>query len=247
MSFPLQIFCLILIYLASFISSYLLGSISWAIIISKYFYHIDITKVGSGNAGGTNVGRYCGKKAAYAVIILDVLKTVIATWSWFFIVSCTPIKDFIYNINPNIPLASIYYLAGLSTAIGHSYSIFHHFKGGKCVSCYGGFCLCTNYMLAIIGITIFLIVLAIRKRVSLSSIIGVTCVLIASLAFGITNIYYPNKLEWMYYFNNSLRLDPSYVHTIFIFIFTTLVILKHKSNIKRLVNNTEPETHYKKD
>ncbi len=247
MDFPLQIVCLILLYLAAFISSYLLGSISWAIFISKFFYHIDITKVGSGNAGGTNVGRYCGKKAAYAVIVLDVLKTIIATWGWYFIVCATPIKDFIYNISPSIPLSTIYYLAGISTAIGHSYSIFHHFKGGKCVSCYGGFCLCTNYMLAIIGITIFLITFFVRKRVSLASIIGVISVLICSTIFGITNIYFPSSLKLFYYFNDTFRLDHSYIHTIFIFLFTVFVILKHKSNIKRLATNSEPETHYKKN
>lgn len=236
----------ILLFLACGISSYLIGSISSAVLITKYIYHIDIYKVGSGNAGGTNVGRAAGKKAAYATIICDVLKTIIATWGWFFIIEATPLKDFVLTVSPSIHTSLFYYFAGICVAIGHHYPIFEHFKGGKCVACYGGFCIATNYILTIIGVSIFLMVLLIKKRVSLASLIGVSSVLICSIALAICFNFYPN-ISSIFYFNSSLRIDASYYQTIAIAIYTFLVVIFHKANIKRLANNTEPETHFKKE
>lgn len=243
----MQIFYVILLFLGVCFSSYLIGSISNAIIISKYFYHIDISKVGSKNAGGTNVGRYCGKKAAYIVIALDTFKTILAMWSWFFIIKCTPLNGLIYEVSPYLNTSFFYYTAGLFTCIGHRFSIFEGFKGGKGVACYGGFCLGTNYILAIIGLSTLLIVFFIKKKVSIGSIIGVIVVLISSLVFSTINHFYPYSLSWMYYFNDYYRMDPSFIHTLYIFIFTFLIIYFHIPNIKRIIKNEEPETHFKKN
>ena len=237
---------LILTYLGVIVSSYLIGSINWGFIISKYIYHIDIFKFGSGNAGGTNVGRACGKKAAYAVIILDVLKTIICIWAWFFIVSTSPLgKYFLTNISSSYPLSTFYYLAGIVVAIGHSFPIYTHFKGGKAVACYGGYALCTNFVMAILAFSIFLIVFFIKKRVSLASIIAASSALLITLVTGIIYIFRPEIASSFYYFNNAYRMDASLIHTAFTFFLTVLVLFLHKANIKRLKDHTEPETHYK--
>ena len=239
----MDVFYLILLYIAVILTSYCIGSLNWGYIISKYIYHIDIFKVGSGNAGGTNVGRACGKKAAYAVILLDVLKTVAAVWGCFFIVQATQIKDFILiDINPDYPISTLYYLAGLGVALGHTYPFLTHFRGGKCVACYGGFCLCTNWVLAVLGVIAFLGIYFWKKRVSLSSVLAVILVLLISLTFGILNIYFDTS--WAFYFNSSFKMDPSLIHTAFIFVFTAAVIYLHKANIKRLKRHEEPETHF---
>lgn len=57
---------------------YLLGSLPFALIIGKVFYHTDIRQYGSGNLGGTNAGRVLGKRAGISVIVFDVLKVVLA-------------------------------------------------------------------------------------------------------------------------------------------------------------------------
>ena len=57
---------------------YLLGSIPFALVIGKVFYHTDVRKYGSGNLGGTNAGRVLGKKVGALVIVLDALKVVLA-------------------------------------------------------------------------------------------------------------------------------------------------------------------------
>jgi len=243
----MKIFYLVLIILAIIVSCYLIGSISNATLIAKYIYHVDIHEVGSKNAGGTNVGRTCGKKAAYAVIILDVLKTLICVWSWYFIIEATELKIMIYEISPYIPTAALYYGAGVMTCIGHRFSCFEHFKGGKGVACYGGFVICTNYILAIIGLSTLLITFFIKKKVSMGSVIGVIVVVICAFLFSTINYFYPHSIDFMFYFGGSYKMSAGFCYAIACFIYTTLVIIFHIPNIKRLIENKEPDTHFKKD
>lgn len=92
---------------------YLLGSLPFALIIGKVFYHTDIRQYGSGNLGGTNAGRVLGKKAGISVIVFDVLKVVLA------IAIATQVSK----------VAGIW--TGLACCIGHCYPVFAKFHGGK--------------------------------------------------------------------------------------------------------------------
>lgn len=149
----MQFFILIII-------GYLLGSIPFALVIGKVFYHTDVRNFGSGNLGGTNTGRVLGKKAGMACIAGDVLKVVAA-------VAIAAQFD---------QTASIW--AGLAAAIGHCYPIFANFKGGKAVATMFGFLLSTsiftfqNGWYVIIPFIVFIIVLYFSKMVSLSSMIA---------------------------------------------------------------------------
>ena len=91
---------------------YLLGSLPFALIIGKVFYHTDIRQYGSGNLGGTNAGRVLGKKAGISVIVFDVLKVVLA------IAIATQVSK----------VAGIW--TGLACCIGHCYPVFAKFHGG---------------------------------------------------------------------------------------------------------------------
>ncbi|WP_277488871.1 MULTISPECIES: glycerol-3-phosphate 1-O-acyltransferase PlsY [unclassified Breznakia] len=138
---------------------YFLGSIPFALVIGKLFYNTDVREYGSGNLGGSNAGRVLGKKAAIAVIALDVLKVVLASAivAWLF-----------------DPVVSIW--AGLFAAVGHCYPIFAGFRGGKAVATMFGFLLsCSIFTfqdpwMLFIPLAIFLIVLFLFKMVSLASI-----------------------------------------------------------------------------
>lgn len=146
--------------LISIILGYVLGSIPFALVIGKVFYHTDIRNYGSGNLGGSNAGRVLGKKAAVSVIALDVLKVVFA-------VAIISLFD---------KSASIW--AGLAAAVGHCYPMFANFKGGKAVATMFGFLLSTaiftfgNLWYVIIPFIVFLIILKITKIVSISSMIA---------------------------------------------------------------------------
>lgn len=104
--------------LVMIIIAYLLGSISSAVLICRMLGLPDPRKMGSNNPGATNVLRIGGKKAAFSVLLCDMLKGTIPVWSGFFL-----------GIEPVI-LGVI----AIAACLGHMYPLFFHFKGGKGVA-----------------------------------------------------------------------------------------------------------------
>ena len=151
--------------LACLVIGYLLGSIPFALVIGKVFYKTDVRNYGSGNLGGTNAGRVLGAKAGAAVIACDILKVVIAI-------------AFSALISPSVSIWT-----GLAAAIGHCYPIFAHFKGGKAVATSAGFLLGYNVHFFLICALIFFPILFITSMVSLTSLISVVLIFIASFFF----------------------------------------------------------------
>ena len=141
---------------------YLIGSVPFAYVIGKAFYHTDVRQHGSGNLGGSNTGRVLGKKAGLAVMTLDLLK---ATLSVFLAT----------KISANPWAVS---LAALFTAIGHCYPVFLRFHGGKAVAALYGFLFALwviddySPLVFFLPLITFLAVLAAFKIVSLSSILS---------------------------------------------------------------------------
>lgn len=242
--FLLSVFSLI-----GLLIGYFCGSISWAVIVTKYVFHVDIYKVGSGNAGGTNVGRACGKKAAISVIVLDVFKCLIPMWIVFLVVTYSPISGFLASFGPAFNqdvISIIYYATGFGASLGHVFPIYYHFRGGKAVSCFGGFVLGTNWLLAAIGLSIFLLVLAIRKRVSLSSIIGTILTLSFTALFATADYFNPSYLSFSFWFLPGPKLAGGFAYLAFTILIGLMVLILHHQNVHRLVNHVEPETHFLK-
>lgn len=152
--------------------SYLFGSVPWALVIGKVFYHKDIRNEGSGNLGASNAGRVLGKPAAVSVTVLDAIKAFLSMF-----VATLISKD-----------AILY--AGLACAFGHCFPVFAQFKGGKAVATAYGFFLgitvfvthnwLINFILPVIA---FFVMLYITKIVSISSITAVGIEMIASFVF----------------------------------------------------------------
>lgn len=146
-------------FVLSLAIGYILGSIPFALVIGKVFYHTDVREFGSGNLGGTNAGRVLGKKAGIATIVLDVLKVVLA-------VAIVSFFD---------QEASIW--AGVAAAFGHCYPLFAKFKGGKAAATLVGFLFSTaiftfhNAWFVIVPLLAFFIFLYLFKMVSLSSMV----------------------------------------------------------------------------
>ena len=193
--------------IALLIISYLIGSIPFALIIGKTFFDIDIRNHGSGNIGTTNTFRILGKKAGIIVLILDFLKGMIPVYIAML-------------VNTELPLI----LVGLCAALGHVYSIFLKFKGGKAVATGAGVILAVQPLIFLVLLTAFLITLYIFKYVSLGSIVGVTTLFILSL------------------FTDDLTFK------IVSLLLLIIIIYKHLPNIKRIMNKTEPKVKlFKKD
>jgi len=100
------------------IAAYLLGSISSAVLISRFYEMPDPRDSGSGNPGATNVLRLGGKKAATMVLFCDIMKGMLPVWLSYYL-----------NINP-----FLLGIIGIAACLGHIYPIFFHFRGGKGVA-----------------------------------------------------------------------------------------------------------------
>ena len=141
---------------------YLIGSVPFAYVIGKVFYHTDVRQHGSGNLGGSNTGRVLGAKAGLAVMTLDLLKATLSV----FLASLITDHAWAFSV------------AALSAAIGHCYPVFAHFRGGKAVAALYGFLFALwtlgGYpaLIFFLPLVTFLAVLAAFKIVSLSSIVS---------------------------------------------------------------------------
>lgn len=149
---------------------YLIGSIPWALIIGKVFFHKDIRNYGSGNLGGTNAGRVLGKPIGLLVIILDASKALLVMTAF----------NFIYP--QAIPFA------GLAVSVGHCFPVFANFKGGKGVACAMGYLLGLGIFgfadiifVFVYPVLAFILILGLSKMVSLSSMIALLIATIISI------------------------------------------------------------------
>ncbi len=157
------------------LTGYLIGSINFAVLVGKS-HGIDILKEGSGNPGATNVKRVLGKGAGNLVFGLDVFKGVIGTFLPFFLIWCLntqwdgSMEDFQKALNA--PSAdSIFITSFVGTLIGHCYSAFLGFKGGKGVaSTIGGLAIILPTPI-LVGLVIWVIVFYTTKYVSVASML----------------------------------------------------------------------------
>ncbi len=193
--------------------AYLLGSIPTGYLLGKSLEGIDIREHGSGSTGATNVLRTIGKKAAIAVLLIDMLKGAIAVL----------LVKLIYLYSP-IELLSTSWKLWLIVAVafaaifGHSKSIWLNFTGGKSVATSLGVLLVMNPLLALGTLGAFGITIAISRIVSLSSIVG-------AIALNLLAIF----------------VDGSLPYIIFAALAGGYVIFRHRSNIQRLLAGEEPK------
>lgn len=184
-------------YIGISLICYLIGSIPFAVLIGR-MYGVDVRKVGSGNPGATNVYRTAGRFPGVLTLLLDFLK-------------CFMPVLILKNLNENYAIAG-----GFCGVLGHMFSPFLKFNGGKGVASYVGFILAIAPYSFLIFIIVFVIVLLITKYVSLSSIL-------ASIL---------SSIGYVIIYGIS-------VFTIIIPILAGVIVMRHHSNIKKLINGNE--------
>lgn len=203
------------------ILSYLVGSIPTSIIISKAVKGIDIRNYGSGNAGGTNVMRVLGWKHGVLVIFLDALKGAIA------VVLVARLHYGVLpfqNISPFDDFTLVQIIAGISAVVGHIWTVFAGFRGGKGIATALGMLLMIITVDMLIAVGIFLIVVSISRYVSLGSIVS-------AMAVPLSMVFRENVLHTHIEGYNTLL--P------FVIGVSLLVIFTHRKNLVRLLNGTE--------
>jgi glycerol-3-phosphate acyltransferase PlsY len=178
-----------------------LGAIPFGLVFSKTFAGVDLRKIGSGNIGATNVLRTGHKSLAIATLLLDALKGVAA------ILICRKIHDSQDDLGV--------YLAGLSAILGHMFTPWLRFKGGKGASTTAGVLFALSWPVGLCTLFTWLLTLVTTRYSSLATLLG---------AIGLP--------FYAAYFGNTYL-------TIWCLIVALIVALKHKENICRLIQGRE--------
>ena len=191
-----------------FFLAYLMGSIPTAFWYAKHFHGIDIRQHGSGNVGATNSLRVLGKKAGIIVLIFDLLKGLLP-------VLLSRYLGFSEEET---------FLLGIVSILGHIWSVFANFKGGKGIATSLGVILAVSPAGAGVSVLVFVAVVFFTKYVSLGSLLaGLTFVLFYLL------------------FNSSQTLMSLIAFLLFL-----LLVYTHRENIKKLLKGTENKLSAKK-
>ncbi|MFR3919652.1 MAG: glycerol-3-phosphate 1-O-acyltransferase PlsY [Clostridia bacterium] len=204
-------------YIIVTIIAYLLGSISFSVIISKKMAGFDVREKGSGNAGSTNVLRTVGKKAAILTLICDCLKGIVAIL----------IAVLASKIVKGTDAGLLVQLAGVAVVIGHTFPIFFKFKGGKGVATSLGVLLIINWQIGLICLVFALTLMALTRFVSLGSVS-------AAILFPILTIF----------IQENYIVPGNYI--IFGVVLAAIVVFNHRANVKRLLTGTENKLSFKK-
>ena len=245
--------------LASFgclIIGYFFGSIPFAIIISKAFYHKDVREFGSHNAGATNMGRTFGKKVGILVFLLDVLKTVIPVWSVWAILTFIPFNG--QTLLPNaIEVAQkgfqafddhilkfmTYWLTGVGVTIGHCFPIFAHFKGGKGASNMFGIAVGTSWMFVFVPIILFIVLMKKTKTMSLSVLIACGVGTLTHITISVLTLLKVLPSIFSYLPGYGPTVTFGLTSSLMILFCYLLVVIRHQANIIRLKKHEESKVN----
>lgn len=200
---------LVLLYIAS----YFLGSVPFGLLVGK-LKGVDIRKVGSGNIGATNAYRALGWGGGIAVFILDVGKGMVP-----------PLlaKELLPGTMPPGEVINHAVLMGAAAVIGHSFSPFLGFKGGKGVATGLGVLLGVAPVVGIAGVSASFFIIATTRYVSIASIVACIVVMVGAL----------------------ITHQPPIVLGAFGFV-TAFVLIRHIPNIKRLIKGEESRLEFKR-
>jgi acyl phosphate:glycerol-3-phosphate acyltransferase len=203
------------------LSSYLVGSIPFAYVVGKLFKGIDIRKQGSGNLGSTNAFRVLGIGYGIMVQILDIAKGLFVV----LVVSHLMYDNLPFsNITPFEDITLVKIIAGVSAVIGHTFSVFVGFRGGKGINTALGMLISLSPVEVSVSAGIFIFILLSSGYVSLGSIV-------ASFVFPMTMFIRENIFKVEIY---------GYKTLIFFSIAVSLfLIYNHRDNISRLLRGNE--------
>lgn len=191
--------------------AYLLGSVLGALWVGRFLGHVDIRKMGSGNAGGTNALRTQGWLFAALVVVIDVGKGALAA-AWL------PLVDI-----PGIPAATgieagwLQVACGAAAVVGHVFPLYHGFRGGKGAATLAGALAFINWQALLVILVTWLLIVSLSGYVSLATTVSIAA---AAVYCGVT----------------SGISSPAFV---FLLIMTLFIVFTHRSNIARLRAGTE--------
>lgn len=191
-----------------FLISYLCGAIPCGVIIGK-LRGVDVRSLGSGNIGTTNVYRTLGPAAGITVFILDVLKGFAAPW----------LARFVLGSDASVAIA----LCALIAVLGHTFSLFLNFKGGKGIATGLGAVLGLSPIPALICFALWGVVVLLTRMISAGSIVAALAV---PVAFAVRGVPLPSLIV--------------------VSLIAAVACCKHVPNVKRILAGTEPKLFERK-
>lgn len=201
-------------YIAVSVVAYLLGSIPTGFLVAKA-RGVDIRSVGSGNIGAANTFRAIGKTAGILVLIIDALKGFVAVWSANLILKFFDV--------PESQMEPCRVVAGAFAVIGHNYTCWLHFKGGKGIATSGGAYLALAPLSVLYALLAFIAGFGLTRITSVGSILA---------AITLPTAVYFTQHDW------TLRIVTITLGV--------LALFRHRGNIKRLIAGTENRVQFKK-
>lgn len=198
------------------IVAYLLGAIPFALMVSKKLAGVDISKFGSGNIGGTNVYRVLGRRAGAIAVILDLAKAFAAVIAAKYIIGDSVLMVAETPITWQWGQA----LAALMVMVGHNWSVYIKFRGGKGVATYFGSWFAMWPPAALFAAVILVLTLLRSRYMSLGSLLSASGVLILFIVL-------------------TVGYDFPIVYLVYSMIASALIFYQHRANIDRLGSGTE--------
>ena len=189
---------------------YTMGAIPFGLVIGKLTGHIDVRQVGSGNTGVTNVLRSAGMWPAIIVLLLDSGKGALAV--------------LLARMMDPIPINEV--IAAVSVLLGHNWSMFLGFQGGKGTATGIGSILAISPLCAGVVLLVGLPLIAVSRYVSLGSVVGAITALVSMYLLAVIDSSIPFGVQSMTYVSYPVLGMP-------------IILYKHRSNMLRLLNRTE--------
>lgn len=196
-------------YLVLAVVSYLVGAVPFGYLVARAVAGVDVRTVGSGNIGATNVRRAAGNLAGLAVLLLDIAKGFV------------PARFFAGWLFPDLPTTTAQVVCGAGAILGHVFTVFLRFRGGKGVATGCGVAFGLAPLEAALALVVFVVVVAVWRYISLGSMTAVVVFWVSLLVLG--------EDPW----GEGLAL------TVLAGAMAVLVIARHRSNIQRLLAGTE--------
>jgi glycerol-3-phosphate acyltransferase PlsY len=199
-----------MIWILTFVLAYLLGSVPFGYLLVRAFRHEDIRTQGSGNIGATNVARSGAKGLGLATLFLDAFK------GWLAVVLTHGFAKH-YGMGP-IDAQNLAAIAAIGAVLGHMFPVWLGFRGGKGVATALGVFIALSWPAALCALGVFAVVFLLLRYVSLASIVGAL------------------SLPFFFWWLTPNRTGFS---ILIAFAIALLVIVKHHTNISRLMAGTE--------
>lgn len=207
-------------FIISILIAYFLGSIPTGLWIAKMLKGIDIRTVGSGSTGGTNVTRVLGTTWGVTVIVIDAIKGILAVL----------VANLLLNSYPNSNLYIV--IASIFSIIGHIWTVFANFKGGKGIATSLGVLLALLTTETLVALLIFIIIFAIFRIVSVGSLTAAVSLIITVFV--------------RYNYFNAYNYNDYLINLTLVVLLNIIVFYTHRQNIQRLLKGEEKKLELKK-